>query len=220
MGQLTMHACSRWIWDPLARLGIDSQEFWAAYCSFLANPTEGIGHILKAGRNSPWQRWVEQRWAVQAEALAGKVFHIDLPALAQLPPHTLGGAYARHMLSSGFDPETFISPEEDPTDWVGRRASLAHDVHHVILGWDASPVGEMGVAAFCLVQFWDLLNVFVLSFVPLTLLGYPRRAPKLLAALARGAWLGLRSKPIFAYPFEECWHVSLEEVRKELGLIK
>jgi ubiquinone biosynthesis protein Coq4 len=204
--------------NGLARgLGIDWAELRQAYSTFLRDPAVGIHHIIQAGRESGWQRWVEARWCRQAQDLEGATIQIDLQQLAALPPDTLGGAYARHMLQMGFDPDTFVS--QDSQDWIGRRAALAHDVHHVIVGFDASPVGEFGLAAYCLVQFWDLLNVFVLSFVPITLIGYPRQIFRLMRAISRGLWLGLISKPIMAYPFESNWQTPLQQVRQELRLV-
>lgn len=196
--------------------GLNWVELRQAYRTFLGDPSVGIRHILRAAEGSGWQRWVERRWMRQAQGLEAAVIEIDLQALGQLPPDTLGGAYARHMMAMGFNPEAFVT--QDPRAWISRRAALGHDIHHVIVGFAADPVGEFGLAAFCWVQFWDLLNVFVLSFVPITILGYPRQTGALLKALARGFWLGLVSKPIMAFPYENHWQTPLTEVRRQLGI--
>ncbi len=200
---------------PLA--GMQWAELRAAYRVFLHNPAQGILHILAAGRHSRWQAWVERRLARQAVTLTGQMIAVDLDALGQQPPHTLGGAYARHMWHYGFNPQTFRPGENPGETWLQQRMAISHDLYHVVTGFDASPVGEFGVAAYTVVQYRDLLNVFVLSFVPLSL-SNPQWTIPLLRALGRGLAMGFRGKPIIAYPIEHRWDVPLSVVRKELGL--
>lgn len=198
--------------------GINWIELRHAYRVFIANPSQGILHIIAAGANSHWQRWVEARLGSQAQHLKHANITIDISSLLELPESTLGGAYARHITSQGFDPQAFITTDDQDDNWVRKRAALSHDVYHIITGFDGSPMGEFGLAAYCLVQYRDLLNTFVLSHVPYFMMGNPQRAASLMATLARGFNMGLRSKPIFAYPFEANWHKSIAEVRSELGI--
>lgn len=204
--------------NPFVHTGINWSEFRKAYSIFRDDPGQGIRHIIAAGRGSHWQNWVKARLARQAAHLENVEISINLAELAKLPEPTLGGAYARHIISQGFDPEAFMNPEDAREDWVDRRAAIGHDVHHVITGFGASPVGEFGLAAFTLVQYRNLLNVFVLSFLPLTIISNFRLAPQLIAATFKGFIMGFACKPIFAYPFEDNWHKPIAEVRKELGI--
>lgn len=206
--------------NPLVALGINGSELSQAYRCFHQDPAAGIHHIIAAGRGSRWNNWVEARLARQAAALKEVELTIDLTELLQLPAHTLGGAYARHMVEQGFDPQEFIHADDSRETWVNRRAAIAHDVHHIITGFDATPIGEYGLAAFSLVQQWNLLNVFVLSFLPLFVLSELRSAPKLLVSTLKGFWMGLTCRPIFAYPFEANWSQPLTEVRKALGIVQ
>jgi ubiquinone biosynthesis protein Coq4 len=66
-------------------------------------------------------------------------------------------------------------------------------------------------------QYRDLLNVFVLSFVPLSLTN-PLWTVPLLRALGRGFWLGMKGKAAIAYLPELNWEKPLAIVRQELGL--
>ena len=194
--------------------GINWREVRLAYQVFLRNPGTGILHILRAQRQSIWQRWVSRRLAGQAADLMGRTIVIDLVELSKLPPDTLGGIYARHMVSLGLDPQAFATPEDN---WIEQRTAVGHDIFHVIAGYDASPVGEFAVAAFTLAQYWDLLNVFVLSFVPLSLTN-PLWTFPLLSTLVRGFRMGLTSTPVVAYPVEDNWEKPLRLVRQELGI--
>ncbi|MBE9158240.1 hypothetical protein IQ265_15595 [Nodosilinea sp. LEGE 06152] len=206
----------RRVQSPLS--GINWSELGAAYRAFLSDPAAGILHILAAGRHSQWQRWVEQRLSRQASHLAYRTIAVDLDALVQLPPDTLGGAYARHMIRYGFDPEIFMTDEVN-SEWLRQRIAISHDIYHIFTGFDASPIGEFGVAAYTLVQYRDLLNVFVLSFVPLSLTN-PLWTVPLLRALVRGFRMGVRGRAAIAYPPELNWEKPLAIVRQELGLRK
>ncbi len=199
---------------PSLLAGINWREVRLAYRTFLRNPGVGIRHILQAQRQSNWQRWVYARLAVQAAHLEGRTIAIDLNELVKLPADTLGGAYARHMMGLGLDPNAF-SFEDD--DWLEQRTSVGHDIFHIIAGYDASPIGEFGVAAFTLVQYRDLLNVFVLSFVPLSLTN-PLWTFPLLRAIVRGFRMGKTSQPVVAYAVENNWDKPLSRVRYELGI--
>jgi ubiquinone biosynthesis protein Coq4 len=192
------------------------KELRKAYQMFMIDTSQSILHILAAGHNSRWQAWVIARLRRQAHLIVEREVTIDLVALHQLPPDTLGGAYARHMMAHGFNAEAFADPERGTK--FERRLGIAHDVQHIITGFDTSPVGEYGLAAFLLVQYGDLLNVFVLSWVPWSAIGNPQRIPKLIKALWQGFMGGWRSAPLVAYPFEDNWDKLLTTVRQELKI--
>jgi ubiquinone biosynthesis protein Coq4 len=195
---------------------INWQELGKAYQVFMADPAQGIIHILAAGHHSRWQAWVMNRLRRQAQLIVDKQVNVDLAALHQLPPDTLGGAYARHMITHGFTVDAFADPERGTK--FERRLGIAHDAQHIITGFDSSPVGEYGLAAFLLVQYGDLLNIFVLSWVPWSAIGNFRSIPKLVKSLWSGFVGGWRSAPLAAYPFEDNWHKSIAEVRQELKI--
>jgi ubiquinone biosynthesis protein Coq4 len=199
------------------RGGMNWRELWRAYRVFMPDPARGILHILEAGRYSRWQRWVLKRLSRQAIAIRDRVVIVDLAQLLELPPDTLGGAYARHMWQQGFTPDTFVNPELDK-DPFERRLAIAHDVQHIMTGFDSSPLGEFGLAAFMFVQYWDLLNLFVLSWTPWFALGNWKSIPQLVANLGRGFNSGWRARSLVAYPYECNWHKSIVAVRQELRI--
>ncbi|MBE9030610.1 hypothetical protein IQ266_12800 [filamentous cyanobacterium LEGE 11480] len=199
-------------WCPFS--GINWHELRLAYKTFINDAGAGIRHILVAQRHSTWQHWVDRRLAQQASALTGRNITIDLELLVKLPPNTLGGAYARHLIQAGLDPAAFITPG---AGWLDQRTAIGHDIFHIITGFDATPVGEFGVAAFTLVQYRDLLNVFVLSFVPISLTN-PRWTMPLLRSLHRGFRMAWCSQPVVAYAVEDNWAKPLPLVRQELGI--
>ncbi|MEM9150699.1 MAG: Coq4 family protein, partial [Cyanobacteria bacterium P01_F01_bin.3] len=102
-------------------------------------------------------------------------------------------------------------------DWLDQRAAVSHDIYHVVTGFDASHLGEYGLAAFSAVQYRDMLNAFVLSFAPVSLLRPDWTLP-LLRNLWRGFKLGRQCQPIIGYAFEQNWEKPLSQVRQELGI--
>jgi ubiquinone biosynthesis protein Coq4 len=197
--------------------GINWSELLLAYKTFKDDTAAGILHILAAGRHSSWEKLVMKRLNRQAANLEGKMVSINVSELEKLPQDTLGGAYARHLISNGFDPEAFTTPESSG-NWLGQRLSIVHDVHHVMTGFDGTPVGEFGLAAFTFVQWGDMLNAFVLSWLPLFMLSDIKKAPKIFVSTIKGAIMGLRAKPIVTYAFEDNWEKPLVVVRQELGI--
>jgi hypothetical protein len=95
--------------NPLT--GINWVELRKAYSAFIDNPSQGILHVIAAARWSIWQKWVVNHLAKQAPHLQNVDLKIDIRELLQLPEDTLGGAYAKHIVSQGFDPEAFVSTE-------------------------------------------------------------------------------------------------------------
>jgi ubiquinone biosynthesis protein Coq4 len=96
--------------------------------------------------------------------------------------------------------------------------AIAHDAQHIITGFDSSPLGEFGLAAFMFVQYGNLLNLFVLSWTPWFAIGNWKSIPQLIANLGRGFIGGWRSRALVAYPYERNWHKLIDRVRQELRI--
>ncbi|NJN23330.1 MAG: hypothetical protein HC810_01565 [Acaryochloridaceae cyanobacterium RL_2_7] len=109
---------------------------------------------------------------LRLQELAGYFPAVDLEALRQLPEGTLGHAYAQHMQENGIYP-LVISPDlqaEAHQDPFALRYTATHDIFHVLLGFDTSYAGEMGVFAFTVAQnYSQFLNAympFAKQFIP------------------------------------------------------
>ncbi|WP_414565778.1 MULTISPECIES: Coq4 family protein [unclassified Anabaena] len=158
----------------------------------------------------------------QMQDLAGYYPSIDLEELRQLPEGTLGYEYAQHMLKNGIQPLEISADlrEEASLSPFGLRYTLTHDVFHVLLGFDTSYAGEMGVAAFMIAQDYSkLLNVFnpVMTFLyPLI---FRSQGQQMRSNIRRGKALGEQATCLLAYRFEENWGRAIADIRAELGLI-
>ena len=75
--------------------------------------------------------------------------------LERLPDGTLGREYARFLRANGIDPlgELLEMPApRNVAEYLFRRAYKLHDVLHVVLGCDASVLGEVRIVSYSLGQ--------------------------------------------------------------------
>lgn len=146
---------------------------------------------------------------------------IDLEQLSQLPPHTLGYQYAEHMKYHHLQPFE-ISPEVSKIaekNVFSLRYAITHDLFHILLGFDTSFAGEIGVLAFAVEQDYSSSLEHSLRVARLL---YPILAPQQISRIfnniRRGRELGKQAKFLLNYRFEENWEKPLEDVKVECGL--
>ncbi|MBE9159643.1 hypothetical protein IQ265_22815 [Nodosilinea sp. LEGE 06152] len=157
----------------------------------------------------------------QLEPVVGYYPPIDLEALSQLPEGTFGYEYAHHMRANHLSPFT-VSPALDEVaqrNVFALRYAITHDIFHVLLGFDTSYAGEMGVLAFAIAQNYSRsqrLGLWLASAL------YPILAPgqtqDILANRRRGLELGQQADFLLGERFEDMWEMPLETVRQRLGL--
>lgn len=146
---------------------------------------------------------------------------IDLEKLSQYPPGFFGREYADHMKANNLQPLN-VSPELDDVakrNVFAIRYVVTHDIFHVLLGFDTSYAGEIGVLAFAAAQNYS--NSFKISLWLAKLL-YPLLAPQqvkaIFANLQKGRELGNQAEFLLGYRFEDHWQEPINEVRNDLGL--
>lgn len=157
----------------------------------------------------------------QLQAIAGNTPRIDLEALSQLPPGSLGYEYAQHMWENGIQPleisdDLRAEAERNP---FALRYTTTHDIFHALLGFDTSYAGEMGVLGFMIGQnYSQILN----AFRPFAKHVYPvilfRQGKQIRENFSRGEALGKQAKLLLAYDFERNWAKPIDEIRREQGL--
>lgn len=146
---------------------------------------------------------------------------IDLDELIQYPPGTFGREYAEHMKLNHLKPLN-ISPELEEVakrNVFALRYVITHDIFHVLLGFDTSYAGEIGVLAFAVAQNYSRSQKISLSLAKLL---YPILAPTqikaIFANLKKGRELGNKSEFLLGYRFEEHWKEPINKIRIQLEL--
>ena len=158
----------------------------------------------------------------QLQEFVGYYPTIDLEKLSQLPKGTLGHEYAQHMKENNIQPLK-ISPdlkEEAERDPFALRYTLIHDIFHILLGFDTTLAGEMGVFGFTASQNYSRMLKIA---EPLILLFFcliePYKTKEIWQSDRVGKALGKQTECLLVYPFEKNWARPIDDVRAELGLI-
>lgn len=158
----------------------------------------------------------------QLQDFAGYYPSINLEELSQLPIGTLGYEYAQHMHKCGIQPLEISQDlgEEADSHLFALRYTVTHDIFHVLLGFDTSYAGEIGVFAFTIAQnYSEMMNAFeplVTSVYPLIFIN---QAKQMRGNIRKGKALGKKAKCLLTYRFEDNWARPIADIRSELGLI-
>lgn len=147
---------------------------------------------------------------------------IDLDKLSQYPPGTLGRAYADHMQINHLKP-LIISPdlaEIAKRNVFALRYVVTHDIFHVLLGFDTSYAGEIGVLAFASEQNYSKslkISLWIAKWL------YPliarQQISEILSNLKKGQYLGKKNDCLLSYRFEEHWKEEITDLRNKLNLL-
>jgi ubiquinone biosynthesis protein COQ4 len=142
---------------------------------------------------------------------------IELAELAALAPQTFGHAYHAFMVANELTPLTISTPvvqELAAENVVAVRYVLLHDAFHVILGFDTSLAGELGVWTFVAAQGYS--GTFARAATTARIV-YPclaiRQKEHLKAAVERATSLANAARPVLPMPLDEWWSLPLAEVR-------
>lgn len=159
--------------------------------------------------------------ADKMEQIRGYYPLINLSQLIQLPSGTFGHEYAFYMQRNRLQPLN-ISPELAETaqnNPFALRYAVTHDMFHLLLGFDTSYAGEIGVLAFAAEQKYSKSQAISLAIARVL---YPILAPRqfkaIQANMRRGRSLGRQADFLLNYRFEDRWATPLSVLRKELNL--
>lgn len=144
--------------------------------------------------------------------------HVDLAALAALPSHTLGHAYAHFLNSRGLTLEVFVPPREirdERKRYIGQRLRQTHDLWHVLTGYNTDVPGEIELQAF---SFGQLQTPFAFFVALGGVLKAPMERSDLFGRVLRAYRRGRNAKQLCYRTWEKRFELPLADVRAELGL--
>lgn len=137
--------------------------------------------------------------------------------LLQLPAHTLGGAYARHMKSRGFRPDFYeeVAPRHR-MHFLRLRVRQTHDIWHVLSGFDTDEFGEVGLQGFYFAQFTNGQSALIAASAILksVLRGRFGDLELHIDAFCEGYRNGKNAESLLAVEWEHMWGDDLQEVRR------
>ena len=199
---------------------IKFKQLWRVICEAQKADATNLGDlaILKAdalGAQATLQA------ISQLHDVVGYYPPIDLDFLITLPQGSFGYEYARHMHVNNLEPFN-VSPELDTLakqNVFALRYAVTHDIFHVLLGFDTSFAGEMGVLAFAVAQNYShsqRIGLWIANFL------YPLLAPQQTAQIFKnrneGLVVGHQTNFMLGYRYEEMWQLPLSEVKRKVGL--
>lgn len=149
---------------------------------------------------------VSPKVASKLQPVVGYYPAIDLNLLSQYPQGTFGREYANYMETNQLKPLN-ISPElvdVAKRNLFALRYLVTHDIFHVLLDFDTTYAGEIGVLAFAATQNYSKSLQIGLCLASLL---YPILAPQQIKAifvnLEKGRELGKKADFLLGYRFED-----------------
>jgi ubiquinone biosynthesis protein COQ4 len=186
---------------------IGTRDFERAFQRFVRSPS---GRALLAEQPS------------LADALS------DRAALERMSPDSLGRAYLEYLHESGFRPTGLMElqhetqarweredalPRIDPIRaWYRDRATLAHDLFHVVTGYGTDELGEATLLAFSQAQLGGIANALLTAGAAFEV--FRRLGFRWILYEARAWRRGRRAVSLVALPWEEMLPLRLTTVRR------
>jgi ubiquinone biosynthesis protein COQ4 len=141
----------------------------------------------------------------------------DLERLQELPPDTLGGAYARHMQAHGLRPDFYddVAPRHR-THYLRGRLRQTHDIWHLLTGFGTDEVGEVGLQGFYFAQYTNGQSALIGAGAMLRSLlrARLRDLERHVEAFCVGYCNGKAAESLLAVKWEETWSEKLDELRR------
>jgi ubiquinone biosynthesis protein Coq4 len=186
---------------------------------------QGINALLYEALRDPDPQRIEERRAA-APGVArlydeGYDPDIDPRRLEALPDGTLGREYARFIRQNRIDPLGDLLALRTPANFLEysfRRAYKLHDVLHIVLGCDASILGEVQIVSFSLGQAAGEGARAPAMALAVLVLHLALRRPQDVQPAVRiaGEWMavGARTRAYTSHRLEDCMERPVGEVRE------
>ena len=199
-------------------MAFNFKRLFQAYQAFKGSDNLGDFALLKAdGLGAKANREIEAKML----PVRGYYPYINLQELIKLPSDTFGHHYALYMQQNKLKPLNISSELTDiaTNNVFALRYAVTHDIFHVLLDFDTSYAGEIGVLAFAVAQEYSKLQSFSLPIAQLLyLILAPGQIKAIFANKQRGKLMGQKANFLLNYRFEDHWTETLSSLRKKLNV--
>jgi len=150
---------------------------------------------------------------------------LDLDELGACPENSVGHLFYHVIVDNSFDLEVLdrdaigLAKLPSPLDYLNTRMLQAHDLWHLVGGYETTSLHEVAISAFQMSQFGHNYSAQFLA-VTATIaaqglgFGYP-----ILMDTITTAWVhGRHTPPMITIDWESVWTGTLEEVRAQFGI--
>ena len=150
---------------------------------------------------------------------------VQLDDLAACPPGSLGNAFYRLIVDNKFDLEVLdrdalaLSGLTPPLNYLNTRILQAHDLWHLVGGYDVTKLHEIAISAFQLAQFGHSYSAMFLAFVMTAAAhGEPAGFPLAMDTIVSAWKHGRETPPMMRIAWEDVWQRSAQSIRDEYGI--
>lgn len=163
---------------------------------------------------------------VRESAAKGLPPRFSLEVLGACPEGSLGRAFHQQITDNNFDLEVLdrdvlgLASLPPPHDFINTRMLQAHDLIHLLAGYEVTSLHEVGISAFQLAQCGHGYSAVFLGVVATTTALSPNPgAFSFLMDTVLGGWThGRRAPSLVGLVFEDVWHRPVDEIRQAIGL--
>ncbi len=219
----------------LGRLPL-TKDFWTAFWDLIETSRQldpGTLTIRTAALGMYIAPEFQQRAADACSAFPGVASiaglgipdRIRLDDLKSCPSGSLGEQLYRLIVDNGFDLEVLdrdalaLNNLIAPLNYLNTRILYAHDLWHIVAGYQLTALHEVGLSAFQLGQFGHNYSAMFLAVVLASAaFGEPEGFDLLLETILAGWRHGRETAPLILVEWNKVWHKPVDAIRREHGV--
>ncbi len=150
-----------------------------------------------------------------------QIFNLNSEINKSLHEGSLGFLYFKYLDKNNLNPNDLtVVNSSDEASQLENRVRKTHDLFHLVLGFDTSIAGELGIQAFLLRQFaWPFALVAIGGACFVTIFKYPNDISENFKSVIVGWQMGATAKQLIIVNWEDYWALSLNEVRERLSIL-
>jgi ubiquinone biosynthesis protein Coq4 len=144
------------------------------------------------------------------------------------PPNSLGRRLADHLITNkisldfqGIDLHNLYNKMESFLDYTRLRSLRVHDILHVMLGADISPIGEGQVGAFQGAQYGGIFHAVTISFVTMHVAFIEsERMHRWMELLNEALEAGRKAPSFYSIAWEKYFAEDIDVLRRRFNIPK
>lgn len=214
----------RGLWDAFWSIAQDGAAGQLDALS-VTQRTAALGHELDAGFQNRVAKTAFTYDGVSEIASLPLPRRHTLEELGACPENSVGRLFYNVIVDNAFDLEVLdrdvigLSSLPSPLDYLNTRMLQAHDLWHLVGGYETTSLHEIAISAFQMSQFGHNYSAQFLAVTAVIATHGQAMAYPVLMDTITSAWMhGRHTPPMITIDWESVWTGSMEEVRAQFGI--